>query len=119
MSKIAVVVPNWNGADSLAACLDSLLGQSLKAEIIVVDNGSTDASLKLLAKYPAVEIIKRDRNLGFAGGVNAGFRKAIRDGVDYVGTLNNDAVADKDWLRHLVAVLDKDPKIGTVSYTHL
>ena len=115
MKRVSVVVPNWDGADSLGACLDSLVEQSAQPHVIVVDNGSHDGSLKLLEKYPAVEVIKHDHNLGFAGGVNAGFRKAIADSVDYVGALNNDAVADKDWLKHLMAALDKDSKVGIVT----
>ncbi len=115
MDKIAVVVPNWNGADHLAGCLDSLLAQSLTARIIVVDNGSTDGSLKLLEKYSDIEVILHTENKGFAGGVNAGFRRAIDDGLKYVATLNNDAVADKDWLRHLADSLDKNPRVGIVT----
>lgn len=113
--NVAVVVPNWNGADSLAACLDSLLAQSVPARVIVVENGSTDGSIKLLEKYPGVEVISHDTNKGFAGGVNAGFRQAIEDGLKYVATLNNDAVADKDWLKNLLAVLDKNPQVGIVT----
>lgn len=114
-ANIAVVVPNWNGADHLGACLDSLLAQSVPARVIVVENGSTDGSLKLLEKYSDIEVILHDENKGFAGGVNAGFRRAIDDGLKYVATLNNDAVADKDWLRELVAVLDKNPGVGIVT----
>src|SRR5665811_2212163 len=110
-----VVVPNWNGADCLAACLDSLLAQSVKPRVIVVVNGSADGSLELLKKYPGVEVIKHDVNKGFAGGVNAGFRRAIEDGVKYVATLNNDAVADKGWLEQLMAVFDKNPEVGIVT----
>lgn len=114
-SAVAVVVPNWNGADHLAACLDSLLAQSAHVWVIVVENGSTDGSLKLLEKYSDIEVILHDENKGFAGGVNAGFRRAMEDGVKYVGTLNNDAVADKDWLKNLVEALDKNPKAGIVT----
>lgn len=110
--NVAVVVPNWNGADSLKACVDSLLRQSLPARVIVVDNGSTDGSLKLLEKYTGIEVIMHDENKGFAGGVNAGFRRAIDDGLKYVATMNNDAVADKQWLEQLVAAMDKNPRIG-------
>lgn len=114
-SHVAVVVPNWNGADRLSACLDSLLTQSLEARIIVVDNGSVDGSMELLAKYPAVEVIRHEKNLGFAGGVNAGFRLAMDMGFKYVATLNNDAVADKDWLKRLVDVLSDNSKVGIVT----
>jgi GT2 family glycosyltransferase len=107
-----VIVPNWNGEDSLKACLDSLLAQSLKARVIVVDNGSADGSLRLLEKYSGIDVIMHDRNLGFAGGVNAGFRRAIDDGAKYVAAFNNDAVADKDWLKTLVEYMDRHVRFG-------
>jgi GT2 family glycosyltransferase len=112
---IAVVVPNWNGADRLAACLDSLLAQSLPCRVIVVDNGSVDGSLKLLEKYQDLEVILNEVNEGFTGGVNPGFQRAIDDDLKYVATLNNDAVADKDWLKNLAAILDKNPHVGIVT----
>jgi GT2 family glycosyltransferase len=111
-SRIAVVVPNWNGVDHLAECLDSLLTQSVPVRVIVVDNGSVDGSLKLLEEYKGLEVILNEENEGFTGGVNPGFQRAIDDGLKYVATLNNDAVADKDWLKELVAVLDKNPRAG-------
>jgi GT2 family glycosyltransferase len=110
--RVAVVVPNWNGADRLETCLDSLFGQSLPCRIIVVDNGSVDDSLKLLEKHDGLEVIVNERNEGFTGGVNPGFQRAIDDDLKYVATLNNDAVADKDWLKELVTVLDKDQHAG-------
>ncbi len=113
MSQPCVIVPNWNGEDSLKACLDSLQAQSLKAHIIVVDNGSSDGSVALVEeKYPEVELITHLRNEGYAGGVNAGFERAIERGAEYAAPFNNDAVADKDWLKHLVEYLDKHPKTG-------
>ncbi len=115
MSKVAVIVPNWNGVDELAECLDSLLAQTYEARIIVVDNGSVDGSLDLLSKYSSIELIKHTKNLGYAGGVNPGFKRAIELGLDYAAPFNNDAVADKDWLKHLVDALDSDPKVGIVT----
>jgi GT2 family glycosyltransferase len=114
--QTAVVVPNWNGADSLGACLDSLLAQSLKTRVIVVDNGSVDNSKALLEKYgEAITVIWHKKNHGFAGGVNAGFRRAIKDGVTYVAAFNNDAVADKLWLQNLVEELEKHQQDGIVT----
>jgi GT2 family glycosyltransferase len=112
MSKVVVIVPNWNGADSLAACLDSLITQSLKAHIIVVDNGSSDASIELLHKYPDIEVIRHSKNKGYAGGVNPGFRRAIELGVKYAAPFNNDAVADKQWLEKLVDYLEAHDEVG-------
>src|SRR4051812_23549599 len=108
MYKAVVVVPNWNGLDHLASCLDSLQKQSLKPHVIVVDNGSADDSVELIEeKYPGVELIKHSKNKGFAGGVNPGFKRAIKLGAKYAAAFNNDAVADKQWLEQLVKYLDK------------
>jgi len=113
MEMPVVVVPNWNGKDSLRDCLVSLRAQSLQAHVIVVDNGSADGSVALVEKnYPDVELVKHADNKGYAGGVNPGFRRAIETGADYVAAFNNDAAADKDWLKHLAGYLDKHPKAG-------
>lgn len=113
MTKVSVVVPNWNGAEKLPGCLDSVLRQSLLPKIFVVENGSTDNSLELLQNsYPEVEIVALRENRGFAGGVNAGIKKVIGSGSKYVALLNNDAVADKAWLDTLTSYLDKNPKTG-------
>jgi GT2 family glycosyltransferase len=113
MRKVSVVIPNWNGAEELPACLDSLLSQSLKPDIIVVENGSTDESLELLDKeYHAVEVVVLPKNLGFAGGVNAGIKRALEQNFEYIALLNNDAVADRNWINHLVDYLDSNKKVG-------
>jgi GT2 family glycosyltransferase len=113
MSDPCVIVPNWNGEDGLRKCLDSLRAQSLKPHIIVVDNASQDGSAALIQEeYPDVELIQNLRNEGYAGGVNPGFERAIELGAKYAAPFNNDAAADRDWLKHLVAYLDAHPKAG-------
>jgi len=112
-NRISVVVPNWNGEHDLPACLDSLLSQTEPCRVIVVENGSTDSSLELLQKnYPQVVVIVHDHNLGFAGGVNAGIRRSITDGDEFVALFNNDAVADPDWLKGLLADLVANDDAG-------
>lgn len=114
--KIAVVIPNWNGADMIADCLESLEKQSQKADIIVVDNGSKDDSVYIIeGNFPEVTLITLHKNTGFAGGVNTGIRYALDNRYDAVALFNNDAVADKDWLKHLAKSLEKDPELGAVT----
>jgi GT2 family glycosyltransferase len=112
MHRIVVVVPNWNGEDSLKACLDSLLLQVPMPHIIVVDNGSVDGSLTILQQYPDIEVIKHSSNKGYSGGVNPGFQRAIEYQASYVAAFNNDAIAQKNWLSLLVSQLDNDKRIG-------
>ena len=116
MSKIATIVPNWNGEDYLPTCIDSLLAQSLNHTIIIVENGSVDKSDGILANYgDKITVLKQPKNLGFAGGVNVGIKYAIKNGADYVALFNNDAMADKNWLEELVKSIESNPKLGAVT----
>lgn len=115
-NKISVVIPNWNGENTLGASIDSLLKQTLESNIIVVDNGSSDKSLEILENdYPQVTVLKHKNNKGFAGGVNTGINKAIEDGSIFVALFNNDAVADKNWLMNLYRKLSKQTNVGIVT----
>lgn len=110
---ISVVIPNWNGRDSLGDCLDSLQLQTLKPHIIVVENGSIDGSLEFVREnYPDVELVINKKNLGFAGGVNSGIRRAFERSDDFVALLNNDAVADKNWLKYLYDAVATTDSVG-------
>lgn len=114
--NVFIVIPNWNGADLIAECLESLGGQSQKQKLVVVDNGSVDESVKIIEKkYPGVELLKKNKNHGFAGGVNIGIRYALNNGADAIALFNNDAVADKHWLKKLVEQIDKEKSVGIVT----
>ncbi len=116
MIDTAVIVLNWNGKDSLKSCLDSLLAQSIKCAIFVVENGSKDGSLEYLKKnYPQVRLVVNQANLGFAGGANTGLHQVISENFAYAALFNNDAVADKDWLKYLVKALLDNPDTGIVT----
>ncbi|MEI6088683.1 MAG: glycosyltransferase family 2 protein, partial [Bacteroidota bacterium] len=105
-----------NGEDTIEKCVNSLLSQTVKNKIIVIENGSTDNSLTILKKnYPDIEIIENSKNLGFAGGVNQGIKKAVELGAEYIALFNNDAVADKKWLEELINVIKESPKVGIIA----
>jgi GT2 family glycosyltransferase len=110
----SVVVPTWNGAHLLPACLDSLRQQTYAPiEVLVADGASTDATAELLRQaYPDVRLVQLRRNRGFAGNVNAGLR-ASRGEV--VCLLNNDAQAEPDWLAVCVEALQRDTSLGAVA----
>ena len=119
---IAVVVPNWNGAARLPACIGSLAAQTCtEIEIVVVDNGSVDDSLAVLDRLAAevapvvLTVVRNAENLGFAGGVNRGITVALDRGARAVALFNNDAVAEPDWLAALVAELDARPDVAIVT----
>lgn len=112
MARLAsVIVPNWNGAAHLPACLDALQRQTVTDfEVIVVDNGSRDGSLALLARdYPEVQVIALPKNVGYAGGCNAGLRVARGETLVL---LNNDTEVSSSWLAELLSALERYPDAG-------
>lgn len=116
MEKIYVVIPNWNGADLIAECLNSLKKQTQKHKVIVVDNGSIDESIEIIeTKFPDVELIKLPKNTGFSGGVNTGIRQALANGAEAIALFNNDAVADSKWLESLVLAMESRKDTGVVT----
>jgi GT2 family glycosyltransferase len=101
-----VVIPVWNGWELTAGCLASLrptLGPD--DDVVVVDNGSADATAALLAAHPWVTVVSNPSNLGFARACNQG--AAVARG-ELVVFLNNDTVLAPGWLDRLVAAFD-DP----------
>ncbi len=111
--KASIVIPAWNGRAYLPACLDALLAQDAGPfEIIVVDNASADGSADLVAeRYPQVKLIRHERNLGFAGGCNAGLRAAKGD---VLMLLNQDTQVRPDWLVALAKAFEASAGIGVV-----
>ena len=103
----SVIVVTWNGMHFLEACLSAVAAQEgVTFETIVVDNGSEDGTAEFVRRrFPSVRIVALERNLGFAGGNNAGVATARGR---YVAFLNNDTVAQPGWLRALRAGVDEE-----------
>ncbi len=114
LDLISVVIPNWNGKQFLAGCLDSLSGQTYKRfEVIIVDNGSIDQSAQFIGtNYPWVRLLRLDENRGFSPAVNVGIKQSRGN---FIALLNNDTVVDARWLEELIKVLQNDHTLGSVA----
>lgn len=110
---ISIIITNYNGLKWLKVCLDSLFSQTYSDfEIILVDNGSTDDSIKFLEenyKDSRLKIIKSEKNLGFAGGNNLGFNNSIGE---YILLLNNDTWVENNFLEELINAFMQNKNIG-------
>ncbi|CAM3856346.1 MULTISPECIES: glycosyltransferase family 2 protein [Flavobacterium] len=106
MKKIAVVILNWNGASLLKQFLPSVIEYSQDASIYVIDNASTDNSVKLLKKeFPSIQIIINKDNYGFAKGYNEGLR-TIKE--PYLALVNSDIEVTKNWLEPIIRIFDNE-----------
>jgi GT2 family glycosyltransferase len=111
--NISVVIVNYNAGPFLAECVHSALPQV--NEVLVVDNASSDSSLKLCAeRFPGeskLKIIRNTANLGFAAACNIG---CVETTQPHVLFLNPDCVLGEDSLRRMLEVLGKHPEAGMV-----
>jgi len=112
VTKVAIVILNWNGLNFLEEFLPKVIENSVvdHTEIFVVDNGSTDGSVEYLkTMMPAIRIIDFDKNHGFA----PGYAKALRMiEAEYYLLLNSDVEVSAGWLKPLVALMDSDRAVA-------
>jgi GT2 family glycosyltransferase len=110
-NKVSIIVVNWNGERFLRDCLGALSGQSYAhCEIVLVDNGSFDNSVCFTREnFPEVKIVALRENRGFTGGNAAGLE--IAQGA-YIALVNNDARAEKTWLKNLIQPMLRDRTVG-------
>ncbi len=100
---VAVAILNWNGRAHLETYLPSVVEHSAGADVVVIDNGSTDDSLDWLrAHCPEVRVVALPENSGFAGGYNKGLAQVEAD--VYV-LLNSDVRVTRGWIPPVLELL--------------
>lgn len=111
-SDYDVVIVNYNGAEILGDCLDSLyVSKNKPQKIIIFDNNSSDNSVSFITKkYPQVELLKSKKNIGFGPGNNEGLKRVTSPFVLFV---NNDVLLDKNCTSELLAAF-REPKVAAV-----
>lgn len=112
MSKVAVVLLNWNGVKLFDRFLPSVLQYSAGSDIgiYVADNGSDDNSIEYLrSNYPLVRVIENDKNYGFAGGYNVALEKI---NAEYFVLLNTDVEVTEGWIEPIINLMESDRSIA-------
>ncbi len=107
MSKVSVIIPNYNGETFLPTCLHSLLKSSFRSfEVIIIDDGSTDESLKIIEKLQRkskkIRLYQNKTNTGASASRNLGLKYTKGEIIVF---LDNDTRVDQHWLRELVKPL--------------
>lgn len=110
-APVSVVIPSLNAIDLLPVCLESLLAQNHRSlEVLVVDNGSTDGSARLVAeRFPSVKLLRGNHNLGYSAGCHWG--ASVARGR-YLLFCDNDIQATPNAVSRLVQAMESDPSIG-------
>jgi glycosyltransferase involved in cell wall biosynthesis len=109
--RISVVIPVYQGERFLAQAIETVLGQDRRPdEVIVVDDGSTDASGRIARSYPVTYV--RQDNAGVAAARNAGLEAA---GGDFIALLDQDDLWEPRKLRVQLACLHERPEVGWVT----
>lgn len=112
--KISVIVISYNGMEFIYDCLETvkLSLEAIEAEIIVVDNGSTDGTVELIKnKFPNINLVENKENLGFARAANQGFDKAQGK---FILLLNQDTRIRNYAIIKLAGRMESDSNIGTI-----
>ena len=113
---ISVVIVNYNVKDLVDNCISSVYranDNKYRFEIFFVDNNSIDGSVNHIAeKYPEVNVISNDRNLGFSKANNIALKKAVGK---YILILNPDTILEEGTFDKLISFCEKDTTIGAVT----
>jgi GT2 family glycosyltransferase len=121
MTKIFVVVLNWNRDKDTIECLKSVNKLSTSGNqlsVIIVDNASSDDSVNKISTFiknkPESELVINKQNLGYSGGMNVGIRHALKRGANYIVVLNNDTILDKKLLVAFLKTAKKHKRTGAI-----
>jgi GT2 family glycosyltransferase len=114
---IYIIMRNHNAYDLTSVAVVSLLNLTYKNfKIVIVDDGSSDNSAKLIKnEFPQVEILTSKRYVEYCKGLNIGIRFALKRGAEYIFLVNNDTKNfSKNYLEEIVKVFESDPAVGMV-----
>ncbi len=114
--RLLIIIVTYNGMQWIERCLRSVAESSYPADVIVIDNGSTDGTQDYIRNnFSNAEFIQSKKNLGFGAANNIGFRKAIKEGYDYIYLLNQDAWVEKNTFQILIEEVEKNVEYGIIS----
>jgi GT2 family glycosyltransferase len=111
---VYAIVLAWNEKHHTLESLESVLAMDYPNQrIVVVDNGSIDGTSEdVRARFPNVEIVRVEQNIGIAGGYNLGIHHALAQSAEYILILNNDILVAPDMLTELLRAARQHPDAG-------
>jgi GT2 family glycosyltransferase len=115
-NNLLVIIVTYNAMPWIEKCIGSVLDSTVAADIILIDNGSSDGTQEYVKQnFPAIIFIQSEENLGFGKANNIGFRYALKKGYEYVYLLNQDAWIFPDTFKNLIQIHQLNPDYGILS----
>ncbi len=116
--KVLVIIVTYNGEKWIRRCVESVSESSFPADIMVIDNMSSDRTVECLPREGVI-LVRNTENAGFGAANNIGFAYAVEHGYDYVYLLNQDAYLEPGTLEKLVSVHSWSPEYAVLSPVQL
>jgi len=123
MIRVSIAILHFGEISTTLECLKSLKKMNLGAielSVLVINNDlrvEFPEELSNVEDKFKIKVINNEKNTGFSGGHNQGFNYALRSNSDYHVVLNNDVVADRNLIKELIKIFEKNEKAGAVSPT--
>jgi len=116
VASLSVIIVNWRDEQQTLRCVAAFRRwKTLKPELIVVDNESSEKSRQdLSSELGANELVRSQANLGYAGGNNLGIARALHSGAPFVLLINNDAAIEETDMIRLIDRLQENPRIAII-----
>lgn len=118
--KCCTIIVTYNGDKWIKNCLSSLFSSTYSNDIIIIDNGSRDKTVKLVKEFDKkIKCVETGTNLGFGGANNIGLEWAYSEGYDFFFLLNQDTWVEPDAIEHLIKALESNHDYGILSPIHM
>jgi GT2 family glycosyltransferase len=113
--KLLVIIVTYNAMRWIERCIASVIKSDLKADIIVIDNGSVDGTQDYIKSFADIRFIQSSTNLGFGAANNIGINYAVKENYDYIYLLNQDAWVYPNTFETLISCHKNNPEYGILS----
>lgn len=116
VEKILTLIVTYNGAQWIERCLKQIEDNTVKSDIMIVDNRSTDDTVSIIRSiFPQVQLIESEANVGFGAANNLGMQLAIDSNYSHIFLLNQDAYIQKDCIEKLLNSYKSSNSYGILS----
>ena len=114
--KLLVIIVTYNAMPWIDRCLQSVIDSTIKSDIFLIDNGSTDNTINhIKITYPSIHTVCNNKNIGFGKANNLGIEYAIEKNYDFIYLLNQDAWVFENTFEKIIEQHTKNPEYGILS----